>query len=483
MKIKIEVVHLAAGLGLMFLMAGPAAANNIQVANVALRNQNTDAKTVDVVFDLSWSNSWRGAQNWDAAWVFVKFRAPGSNNWQHAKVSTNSADHKPAANSTIDAVPDGGGAFVYRSAGYTGNVHYAQTKLRWNYGTNGYSFAKGERVEVSVHAIEMVYIPEGPFYLGSGGSEVSPFYQFTDGSQSTNPYLVSSEAAITVGTLNGNLYYPSSTYGGDQGGVISNGFPKGYAAFYCMKYEVSQGQYADFLNILTAAQDATRYPNYSDFRYTIGGTTTNRTASAPDRACNYLSWADASAYMDWAALRPMTELEFEKACRGPVEPVPNEYAWGSTAYTNLVSPETGTPGSGAETPNPAAANCCYGNVMGGPTRVGIFATATSGRQAAGAGCYGVMELSGNLGERPVTVGNAAGRSFQGTVGDGVLDAGGNPTGNPDWPSYSTASGAGIRGGYWNDSLDYLRSSDRKHATYTYTTRRNSYGARAVRSAP
>ena len=483
MKHRTTMGWLAAGMGLMFLMAGPAAANNIQVANVALQNQNTEAKTVDVVFDLAWSNSWRGADNWDAAWVFVKFRAPGSNNWQHATLSTNSADHKPAANGTINAVPDGGGAFVYRASGYTGSVNYVQTKLRWNYGTNGYNFARGELVEVSVQAIEMVYIPAGPFYLGSGGSEVSHFYQFTDGSQSTNPYLVSSEAAIPVGTVNGNLYYPSSTYGGDQLGTISNGFPKGYAAFYCMKYEVSQGQYADFLNKLTAAQDATRYPNYSDYRYTIGGTTTNRSASAPDRACNYLSWADGIAYADWAALRPMTELEFEKACRGPAYPVPNEYAWGTPAITNLATPETGTPGSGTETPNPATANCCYNNVMGGPTRVGIFAMATSGRQGSGAGYYGVMELSGNLWERTVTVGNAAGRTFQGTVGDGVLDASGNPTGNPDWPIYSTADGAGYRGGSWNISTDYLRSSDRNNAAVTHTARYSTGGSRAVRPAP
>ena len=481
MKIKIVDSWLAAGMGLMVLLAGPTEANNIQVATVALQNQNTDTKTADVVFDLSWSNSWRDAENWDAAWVFVKFRAPGSNNWQHATLSTNSADHKPATSSTIAAVPDGGGAFVYRAAGYTGSVNYVQTKLRWNYGTNGYNFAKGALVEVSVQAIEMVYIPAGAFYLGSGGSEVSHFYQFTDGNQSTNPYLVSSEAAITVGTGNGNLYYALSTYGGDQTGTISNGFPKGYAAFYCMKYEVSQGQYADFLNKLTAAQDATRYRNDSGYRYTIGGTTTNRTARAPDRACNYLSWADGSAYADWAALRPMTELEFEKACRGPAQPVPNEYAWGSTVITNLAIPEAGTPGSGTETPNPATANCCYNNTIG-PTRVGIFATATAGRQGSGAGYYGVMELSGNVWERPVTVGNVAGRTFQGTVGNGVLDASGNPTGNPDWPSL-TGSGAGARGGLSWYSTDYLRSSDRYYAAGSFTGRSYSYGSRAVRPAP
>ena len=30
----------------------------------------------------------------------------------------------------------------------------------------------------------------------------------------------------------------------------------------------------------------------------------------------YISWPDLLAYADWAALRPITELEYEKAARG-----------------------------------------------------------------------------------------------------------------------------------------------------------------------
>ena len=39
-------------------------------------------------------------------------------------------------------------------------------------------------------------------------------------------------------------------------------------------------------------------------------------------------------YADWAAMRPMTELEFEKACRGTASEVANEYVWGSTSITH-----------------------------------------------------------------------------------------------------------------------------------------------------
>ena len=50
-------------------------------------------------------------------------------------------------------------------------------------------------------------------------------------------------------------------------------------------------------------------------------------------------------------------------------------------------------------------------------RRGVFATPDSGRVAAGASYWGIMELSGNLWERVVAVGNPAGRRFAGTHGD------------------------------------------------------------------
>ena len=53
----------------------------------------------------------------------------------------------------------------------------------------------------------------------------------------------------------------------------------------------------------------------------------------------YMCWADCATYADWAGLRPMTELEFEKACRGPLKPVPDEYAWGTAAVAGSNSKE------------------------------------------------------------------------------------------------------------------------------------------------
>ncbi len=481
----------AAGLalgGLILLGVGPAAANNIRVTNVGLTKQDPVTKTVNVVFDLAWENSWRDAENWDAAWVFIKFRTPGSSVWEHATLATNSVFHKLPANATNLAVPDGKGVFIYCADNHTGPVNYAGTKLQWNYGSNGQDFATGAVVEVSVHAIEMVLIPQGSFYLGSGGKEISHFYQYTDGLQESLPYLVSSTNAITVGQASANLYYIFSNYSGDQHGIISNTFPNGYAAFYCMKYELTQGQYADFLNKLPTNQSATRYPNYDTQRHTLSRNNTNYySARAPDRACNYLSWADGCAYADWAALRPMTELEYEKACRGAAYPVTNEYAWGNTQAVKIAG-ESGVVDSGMETALPTNANCCdTANI--GPYRAGIFAArANVTRALSGAGYYGAMELSGNVAERCVSVGIDVGRAFTGAHGDGALTTNGyaNVT---NWPG-ADAVGAGCRGntGAGGSAHDYACTagpvSDRILANSVLSTRNKiGFGWRAVRTAP
>ena len=50
---------------------------------------------------------------------------------------------------------------------------------------------------------------------------------------------------------------------------------------------------------------------------------------------NQVSFTDGLAYSDWAALRPITELEYEKAARGPSEPIPAEFVWGTDNYDLL----------------------------------------------------------------------------------------------------------------------------------------------------
>ena len=494
----------------LLLFAGSVAANNINVSNIRVTGQNTTAGENNpanytlVQFDLSWENSWRTSSapnNWDAAWVFVKYRV-GSGDWQHAWLNNTGHSSGTGTSATIDAgllTPGTAfhattnpalGVFIYRSADGTGNFSITGAQLRWNYGANG--VADNATVDVKVFAIEMVYVPAGNFYVGSGGTETSAFYMYPT---TTNPYQITGEGAITVGTTDGNLYYPSSTYGGDQSGPIPANFPKGYAAFYCQKYEISQQQYVDFLNTLTSAQASTRYPNATTNRHAItvsGGvySTTN-----PYVACNFLSWMDGAAYSDWAGLRPMTELEFEKACRGLETPVANEYAWGTAtvagnAYT--LENDNATNEGIASNYSTSTGNASYDITDGsidGPLRVGIFAANADnqGRITAGASYYGIMELSGNLWERAVTVGNATGRDFTGLHGNGALSTNGHAN-ETAWPGLTSgevtgATGSGFRGGSWNFNATYMPVSDRLSAAVAHSSRNRAYGFRAVRVAP
>jgi len=492
----------------LFMFAGYGAyANNISVSNFSLTGQNTANHYVMVKFDISWENSWRTSSapnNWDAAWVFVKYRI-GTGAWQHTWL--NNTGHVNPTGSTIStglldpSLPfnqttnPGLGAFIYRDANGTGTFTKTGVQLRWNYGANG--VADNAIIDIRVYAIENVYVPQGSFYVGSGGTETGAFYKYPT---TTNPYQITNESAITVGTATDNLYYPYFSYppgaSGDRLGPIPAAFPKGYNAYYCMKYEITQQEYVDFLNSLTQTQANTRKYNKPNpnHRYEITGSTVGSYATTnPFVACNWLSWADLAAYFDWSGLRPMTELEFEKACRGTLPAVPNEYAWGTTGLANS---EYTLSNSGATNENIATNfstilgnSACwwtigYGFGINGPVRVGIFASngLNTGRVSSGATFYGIMEMTGNVDERAVTVGNPAGRGFTGSNGNGLLTA----VGDADallWP-VTDAVGAGSRGDPWADSEFLgLQVSARSFAAYTSEYRFFNYGGRGVRSAP
>ena len=247
--------------------------------------------------------------------------------------------------------------------------------------------------------------------------------------------------------------------------------------------------------MLTTTQAGNRFPDRNgSIRHTIssdGGSPPTYTAGVPDRACNWISWADGAAYADWSGLRPMTELEYEKASRGTLAPVADEYAWGTTnRHASAYSISTdGTPDATVSNPGSGTGNASYNvtdGLINGPLRVGIFAASfapsSPSRQEAGATFYGVMEMSGNLKERPVTIGNSKGREFTGTHGDGVLTSSGEAN-VVTRPPGATALGIGLRGGARDNAPSLLRVSNRSNAAFTVAPRFSGYGFRAVRSAP
>jgi len=112
----------------------------------------------------------------------------------------------------------------------------------------------------------------------------------------------------------------------------------------------------------------------------------------------------------------------------------------------------------------------------GPVRPGIFATSSSSRERAGAGYYGVMDLTGNLHEMVVTIGNTWGTVFYAIHGDGSINNDTDGAGfarQLGWPGTAAeaiqgvrgADGVGLRDGAWNSAAQRLRVSDRTWAAY------------------
>jgi formylglycine-generating enzyme required for sulfatase activity len=480
-----------------------------------------------VSFDLSWNYSWRlssGVSNWDAMWVFVKYRKNGGD-WQHASLSN--TGHTAPSGSTIDiglrdpasayniSTNPGVGAFIYKSSDGFGTNNFNDIKLIWNYSQDGVS--QGDSLDIQLHSVHMVYVPQGAFYAGDNAASSSAF---TQGSSDNDPWYIGSEAAMSVtnstGTVGGTgneptgsvYYYTTDSAANDDttGAVftIPAAFPKGYNAFYVMRYELTQEQWRNFFNSLPTTgtartnRDVTSSTNGgkgSDSlvdRNNLGwdSSSLSNSATTPDRNspngetyCNvpmsYLSWDDLLAYLDWAGLRPMTELEYEKACRGTATPVSGEYAWGTTNITSA----TGLTNDGkvTEVPSNSGANSVYNNLIAGPVRVGSIASLNYGgasRELSGGTYYGAMEMSGNIDERAVTNGSSAGRAYTGAHGDGALDSSGAANVS-NWP---TTTGASTRGGSLASASGPLRVSDRSVGA-SVLSRSSMSGGRGVRTAP
>lgn len=509
---------IAALASVCLLWVHPTQANNIQVTNPTLTG-NTGTSAL-VQFDLSWENSWRGGgvSNWDAAWIFVKYRTIGGV-WQH--VLLNNTGHTAPAGSMIDLgllIPGGTpwdantnpviGTFIRRSADGNGTFALIGVQLRWNYGTLGLAY--NDISQVQVFAIEMVAVSQSAFAAGSTGSEVQPFTLTT----------ISTSNATSAPSGSGALGGQAGGYPTGQTAPTNITWPNGFNASYCMKYELSQQAYVDFLNTLSYTQQVTRTtsapnsvagtgaliangsrngidiqaPGVSNSTPAVyacnldGDAVYGETVDGKDLAINYMGWGDLTAYLDWSGLRPMTELEFEKACRGPLPPVANEYAWGTTSvyggtYTlsNVGASNEGIASGYSTTQGNANYNFNNGTANG-PQRVGIFASngSNTGRISAGATYYGMMSMSDNLWERVVTLANVEGRAFTGTHGNGALAV----TGDSDafgWPAV-TALGVAFRGTCWNFDEARMRIASRGSAV-AEPGRFQELGGRGVRSAP
>ncbi|PCI92650.1 MAG: hypothetical protein COB15_17400 [Flavobacteriales bacterium] len=494
-------------IGLLFcLSANMLLANNVTIENVSLTNQNTTTDVKDIQFDISWDNSWRTTatpNNWDACWVFAKYRLTSGTVWNHVTLSITNGDHTAPTGSVIDAVSDGKGIFIYRSADGSGNNEWDNVAINWDYGTDG--LADNDSVEVCVFAIEMVNIPAGNFDLGDGNGTSESTYAFESVANNNLAVAISTTLSEMIETDAANDDAQLSSTGlyldGD-GGIDLNGngsfsdagdnasFPVGYNEVYCMKYEITQGQYAEFANKLNNGQAAAIIATNSAARINTSGSGTSWSSTTPNRAQD-MSWYELCAYLDWAALRPMTETEFEKICRGENSAVYAEKAWGTTNLHATIY-TVSFDGTGSEqitTMGTFTGNACY-NVtdLGGPFRVGIFAasSANNTREETGGTYYGVMEMSGNISEGVVYLGDPDGRDFDGSHGDGYVHSTGfaNVSG---WPAYDGTDnnlndgGFILRGGYYSNTAARISVSNRTYNNTHHTSGVNAYGGRGVRT--
>ncbi|MEM6261821.1 MAG: SUMF1/EgtB/PvdO family nonheme iron enzyme [Bacteroidota bacterium] len=476
-------------------------ANNLQLSQLRWVGQDKFQVTI------SWENSWwltSSPGNHDAVWVFAKYRA-ANGSWQPIPFSAQSLDHQSWGTALqLEAVPDEMGIFARRASQGSGNIGPETVEL-----TLAQPLPPGS-YDLRVFGIEMVYIPEGSFWLGDSSS----FHHFRDGA-SSGPLQISSEAFIPVGLNTGELC-DTTTY--SPVGTLPPNFPKGYAGFYSMKYEIGQAQYRDFLNCLTFGQQESRTlqpPDADRGTFVFSPTRQlasrnglaiavpgirgqipaqygcdasddgnfNRQEDGQNRACNFLNWQDVTAYLDWAGLRPMTELEFEKICRGPVRPVGGEFAWGTPEVIDANTVQfDGTDGETvSETATSTAGLASHGYT--GPTgglRAGFGGSATSDRLQIGGSYYGVLEMSGNVWELCVSVTSTEGLNYRGTLGDGTLA----PNGDADVASWPENTGVGYRGGAFLSGVFALfrdlAVSDRYYAGLFPSLRRNTSGGRGVR---
>ncbi len=131
-----------------------------------------------------------------------------------------------------------------------------------------------------------------------------------------------------------------------------------------------------------------------------------------------VTWYEAAAYAKWAGKRLLTEVEWEKAARGPSG---REWPWGNEFRSDFTNAAEGD------------------QQVGGPTPVGIF--------PAGASAHGAMDMSGNVSE---------------WVEDWYDKYPGNPYEDPHFGKRFKTR----RGGNWGWDRDYARCTCRVPGTLT-----------------
>lgn len=377
-----------------------------------------------------------------ADWVFVKFSTMSGveGSWNHATLTGGSV----GTGAALTSVSDGRGVFLDHTENYS--YWTAAATVTWNSTADGVGSTP---VDVKVFAISMVHVPTGSFIYNAGGIGGSGVNNYGGGAQTA----VANAASLPTGA--------------------AANWPNGYNSFYIGRYELTQGQYADFLNTLSVSQAAGLHynsvANGHNITYTSGNPYGSRYAAVdPYAAKNYLSPSDSWSYLSWAGLRPLTEMEFEKAGRD-IGGDTRTYPWSDTA-----------PGTATYAP-PNEGGTCISKYVNYNNTAGCLKVLDAGRYMSGdiyrtvaetgASPWGIADLSGSVMELILDCSYPS------------VPANGNGTVSwpAGWPSPS-GSGYGGRGGSWGYTWDLLRVSDRQ-ATFgiPFPGRDGNVGARGSRT--
>ncbi len=456
--------------------------------------------------ELVWPGAFRtpdgerpDAARGDALWLFAKVRDASSGQWRAVRLAERRRQWR-YDDLTLELRPtrDGRGAIVEllpsaRSAEPRPLLVPIELDL-----DAGRLPARVAGIELFV--LRMMRIPGGGFELGDG--EPTTPGRFHDGADPTRPVRIEAgegTAALRIGTGAGQLWssdWERPARASGTGG-LPPGFALGTAPFYAMKFPVTQGQYAAFLDTLPDELARRRWldaPDAPNAPSSARGSRRARAAAdidaapqqierlgegdagaagarrwralAPSVAAERLSVEDALAFAQWAGLRLPSEFEFERAARGPLAARGGELAWGDTALV-AVGEVDGVYGTGQELPRPPEASVVFdaaaggaGRKLGRPQRVGLFAHGQD-RRARGEGYFGLAEQSGNVAEWVVAL-------------------------QPPQRDGSMRPGLMLRGGSYRDAdARWLRVSARPAVLVDEATlqqRRRGAGLRAVLSA-
>jgi formylglycine-generating enzyme required for sulfatase activity len=240
------------------------------------------------------------------------------------------------------------------------------------------------------------------------------------------------------------VFIPAGEFvmGSDEGDEMadSDEFPQRLIyldSFYIDKYEVTNEQFARFVEATGYLTDAERQGwgytltkrgwdkvNGADWRHPYGPGSDIR--DKMNHPVVLVSWNDADAYCRWAGKRLPTEAEWEKAARGTDG---RRFPWGNT------SPES-------KKLNFCDSNCDFTWREEGIDD-GYKHTAPVGSYTAGASPYGVLDMAGNVWE---------------WVADWYDHYNPSPGPNPQGPKSGKCKVA--RGGAWTSSELDVRSANR-----------------------